>query len=165
MVHEARLLLDETTAGKNGEVGNAPHVEAGSQFREAFRIYLEHNCSRIHLCSSARHFRSCHPARTTPGSPEIDQHRNACFLDNLVEQLRICFQWLSTRWQRCFASSAPSGICEMLGGNAVLSTAYLAASKDGHEGLQTIVPLSSRRTLIDLQVSSSFLKAYLPGVQ
>src|SRR5271166_3540284 len=123
------------TAEKDGEVWNATHIEPSSQVRIPLRIYLEHDRLSAHLCSSAQNLRSCHPARTTPGGPEIDQHRDARLLDDLVEQLRIYFQRLTNGTQRCFAGSAPSRIRKMLGGNAVLSTTCLTGSKDGHKDL------------------------------
>lgn len=131
MIHQARLLHDGMAAVKNSEVGNSAHIEAGGQLRITLSIHLDHDCSSRHIRCSSRNFGSCHAARAAPGCPKIDQHRDSSLLDDLVEQLRIYFQRLSSGTQWSFAGSAASGICKMAGGDAVLAPACLAGSKEG----------------------------------
>ena len=135
MVHQSRLLRDGMAAVKNGEVGNAAHIEARGQLRITLGIHLNYNRTSRHIRSGSRNFRSGHPARAAPGCPKIDQHRDASLLDDLVEQLRIYFERLGCGTQWNFADAAASRIRKMVSGDAVLASTRLAGSQDGQEHL------------------------------
>ena len=128
MVDKAGLLFHEMAAGENGEVWNAPDIEAGRQVGMAFGIHFEDDGSPAHFSSGPCNFRSGHSARTAPGGPEIDQHRHPGLFDDFVEQLRIDFQGFADGTQRGFASSAASGVCQTLNRDAVLPTTRLTGS-------------------------------------
>jgi hypothetical protein len=56
-------------------------------------------------------------------------------LNNFIEQIGICFERLGDRTQRRFARSTASCIRKVFSRDAVLATAGLAATEDGHKHL------------------------------
>jgi hypothetical protein len=101
-------------------------------------IYFEHDGFAGHICGSARDFRSCHPARSTPGSPEIDQNGNARIVYDFVEQLRVSLERLVDRRQNGFARATSALIGQMGCGNSILTSANLAGPNHWHLFLPTV---------------------------
>jgi len=127
------LLHNRLATIQHNEVRNAAHIEARGQVGIAFSVHLDHDRAALHFFGSARNFRSCHAAGTAPHRPEIHQYWDSRLLDNVVQQIGICFQRFSNGIQARFASSAASSIGKTFHGNTVLATACFAGSKDGHE--------------------------------
>jgi hypothetical protein len=140
MLHQSRLLRDEMAAVKNGEVGNATHIEARGQFRVTLGIHLDNDRTSRHVRSGSRHFRSGRPARAAPGCPKIDQHWDASLLGDLVEQLGIYFERLGCGTQWNFTNPAASRIRKVVSGDAILTSTCLASSQDGQEHLRPNTP-------------------------
>src|SRR6185312_15392895 len=95
---DSGLLASQVAMVKDGEVGNTAHVVTGSQLRNALGIDLQYYGFPGHLPGSASHFRSRHPARSTPCSPEVNQHRHTGLAHDLVELGCIDLDWFTRGW-------------------------------------------------------------------
>jgi hypothetical protein len=132
MPDHSRLLRHEAPAAEDDEVWNASHVEPARYFRIAFSVKLYYDSSSSHIRRRTRNFRSRHPARSAPRSPEIHKHRNMGILNDFREGLRINFQRFVHRLQRSLAGATPSGIGEMCRRNTVHASTSFAGSNYWH---------------------------------
>jgi hypothetical protein len=78
---------------------------------------------------------SGYAAGSAPGGPEIDQHGDAGFADDLVELSGTDGDGLRDGRQWIFAVAAAAGVGEVTRGDAIRFVAMSAGAKDGHSVL------------------------------
>src|ERR1700761_7668826 len=85
-VDEAGLLLDEAAVRKDCEVGDASDVITGGELWVGFGIHFEDDAFAGDLAGGAFDMRRGHAAGTAPRGPEVDEHGNACVIDDVIEE-------------------------------------------------------------------------------
>src|SRR5262245_23121517 len=123
MIDETGLLKHRLAVFGHNEVRNAHHVELLRQGGPALRIHLKDDSLPCHFLGDLFYFGRRHAAWTTPCGPEVDQHRNASTLYDLIEGLFIDLEGRCQRWKLCFAGAAVSSVRYVLSRNAILLTA------------------------------------------
>jgi hypothetical protein len=136
MAYQARLPNDRRAAIKDDEMRNAADVESVGDLRIAFGVHLYYDRPSGHVCSRAGNLRGRDTARPTPPCPEIGKYRDTRILNDLVEQVRVDFQWLARWTQRSFASPTAASIDQSDGRNTILAPTRHAVPKKGHPYLQ-----------------------------
>ena len=94
MIHQAGLLLNNSSLMHDDEIGNAHDIESLRQRWPALCVDFQNNGSARHLRRSALNLRRRLPTGPTPGCPEIDQYRNPCTGDDFIKGLHIDIEGL-----------------------------------------------------------------------
>ena len=110
MPHSPRLLLHQLSPSKHHQHRNTPNLVSPRQLRLRLRIHLQHHSLSRHRRRRTLHLRPHHPARPTPSSPKIHQHRHLRALHHLIKQRRIRRNRLTHRRQSLLTSPTPPSI-------------------------------------------------------
>jgi hypothetical protein len=107
------LLELKATASEYGEVRNSLDLVPCGKLRVLFRVDLEHDAAAREISRGLCDMRRSHPAGAAPGRPEINEHRNLAFVNDLIELLGIYRYGLCRCRQRRLTCSASTYVSEV----------------------------------------------------
>jgi hypothetical protein len=84
-VDQTCLLELKATATEHSEIRDSLDFEPGSKFREPLRVDLQYDGAAREIASDLCDMRRRHPAGAAPVCPEINEHRNLAFANDLIE--------------------------------------------------------------------------------
>jgi hypothetical protein len=130
---QARLLKDLAASGENDEVWDSADIETGCQFGMGLGVDFEHDCFSGHVLGGAGYFGRGRATGSTPGGPEVNQHRDGRVVDYFVEEGGIRRQGFGDRSKGGLASAASTCVGQMPAGDTVFLVAMSTASNDGQD--------------------------------
>lgn len=132
MTNNSSLLFDELSGGEYGKVWDAAYGEPRGELLVFIGVDLEDEGETRHILCGARDLWGGGATGAAPISPEVDQDRNACVLNNLVKEHSIDLNGFIERRQRGFACAATAGVGQVVRSNAVFLATALAYSYRRH---------------------------------
>ncbi len=106
VAYEACLLVDKLSSAKHEEIGDAADIVAGGELWMFVGVDFENDGLAGEVGGGAGDFRRSHAAGAAPVGPEIDEHGDACVLEDVVEEPGVGGDGLADRRQCVLAGAS-----------------------------------------------------------